>query len=699
MKRLHHCYPHTEIDSDSPHWRILKEHVLKKTHLEPFGQIDDVLLQGFYYLNSKERTDRFQILEGDAPYKASTNWTADAAKFLWPGAGPVEIDVAGFILDPRPDLGVLIGGMGSGKSTTLRQISEHLKKSIQIRYINCDKKAIDPENPPPASELLVKVLKPLTVSLITPEKEFSEFWNWALEEYCSQNPGDRHSAATVLEPAVDALREKYGDQWQSSSAEAIAFRRQELHSRVCEKSTDKVDYIALLLDYCLTVTHKNERNHICIVLDNIDPLPPRLQRELLLQTSRFQLNAKCKVILAMRPLTYSLTHEQRGARTIRVIQHIGPPALDLIEDRVRRLIEQPDYPDLKMSIQSDGMAGRELQQQEFKGWVRQVISDIKTSRSPGHRSQNPSASEFIEGLCNNSLRSALIVAEKVFGSTNLPMALIKDSGSSEAPHTTILKNHAIIRAILLGKHAHFVSDINRVTDNIFDLGDATPNVSPTCKYRLLKELASAPGRGILPLTELCKRLRYFGYEDQTIIEAVNGIISQTKRLAWSDRVVAYKSLVDFSDSKLSISRAGRFYVDQAIYSLEYVQEVHVDVLLPETVHNRIYNHPGFVERIDSLYRFIRYLHDIDSKEVRRAMTDRDAVRLYRTTYGEWLFSSRVADAIAPQVINIGDSILRRRDERTQFEIEQALSKWRSLSALLENEDKDVIEALQKQGEI
>jgi len=694
--RMHQVFHHDNGHSSSVHWKALKQRVAQQFKIEPFAQVDDNRAPGFRYLNSTQSTDRFEIREGDAPYTATADWSPDLAQLLPADAGPVEQDVAGFMLDERPDLGVLIGGMGSGKSTTLRQMTDWLAPSVRVHYLNCDKKAHDPEHPPPALELLVRFLSPLADDLVDTEVEFGPCWDWALRQYGRAEVGDAHSATDALNPAVAELKRRYGADWRRSDAEAIELRRTHLHALVTTDAASRLEYIAMRLDYHLTVACADARNRLCIVLDNVDPLPPRLQRDLLLRSSEFQLNARCKVMLAMRPLTYSLTHEQRATRTVKVIQHIGPPALDLIEDRIVRLIETADLPALKLRVQSAGTPERELTQQDFKAWVRQVLADIRASRpAGGSRAHGPSASDFIEGLCNNSLRSALLVAEKVFGSPNLPMVLPDEPAGADGPHTTLLKNHEIIRAVLLGKHAHFASDMSRVTDNIFDLGDATGCASPTCKYRILKELASAPGRGILTLDEIVERLRAFGYDTQTLLEAVNGVISQVKRLAWSDRVTVYTSLTEPPGSRLSISRAGRFYVDQAIYSLEYVQEVHVDVLIPEDIAGASYNHRHFADRVKSLYRFVRHVHEVDLAEVRQAMSDPTARARYRDTYGALLFSSEMARAMANQVQKIGGSILRRPrlDERTRYQTDEALRDWLSLDALNAQEDQDVLLAL------
>lgn len=399
----------------------------------------------------------------------------------------------------------------------------------------------------------------------------------------------------------------------------------------------------------------------------------------------------------MRPLTYSLTHGQRATRTIQVIQHTGPTPLQLIADRVKRLIEDASLSKLRIIKHEYGAPERIIDEGDFKSWIKYVMDAIVESRpSRGSSSREPSASEFINGLCNNSLRSALLVAEKIFGSPNFPMVTVREIDSTETPHVPTLRNHDIIRAILLGQHHHYEHSPTRITDNIFDLGSAANSVSATVKFRLLKELASSNGRrGMMMLDEIKARLSGFGYDNHTILDAVNGAICQVKRLAWSDKVAYYASLDDPKDTKLSISKAGRFYVEQAVYSLEYVQEVHVDVLLPFDVTGSTYNHRSFSNRISSLYKFLRYLHDMDIREVRCALVDSIGKNRYIEAYGHDLFSSVISRSLIPQIQGIGNSMLRRwrGDSTARDELEKCLSLWGSLDDLLESEDRAIVATL------
>lgn len=653
---------------------------------EPFGQLT-VDHPCFSYLFSQQDSERFELLGSDETYAPKQTMLHGARAYLPPDAGPVELKVAGLVLDRTPEMGVLIGGMGSGKTTTLSYVSQRVEKDITCHFVNFNKMTLGPYNEDDAGDLLLRQLDPLVTDLLDAAEEFGPCWDWAISHYHVRDRSGEHGSVNVLEPAVHKLRTPVSTSWRVATTPEDLQSRAALRDAVCNNTNHTMQYLALRLDYLLTVRFGNQRQRLCIVLDNVDPLPPEMQRKLLVCAAQLQESANCKILMAMRPLTYSLTRDQRGTRTVKVIQHIGPPAVSLIIDRVQRLFDQAGLDDFR----APGPRGsaKEMEAHEVRAWVRQLANDLRDApASGGGSSHASSASQFIDGLSNLSLRSVLLLADKIFGSDHL-LSLWSDTVDNRH-----LKSHDIIRAILLARHCHFQADLSRVTDNLFDLGDATAAHSMTCKYRVLRELSRAPGKGILHLDDVVARLRPFGYDDRTLLEAINGLISQTKRLAWSDKVAIYESLVKPAESRLCISKSGNFYVNRAVYSLEYVQEVHVDVLLPETVGPAKYDHSRFNERFVSLYEFIRHLHAEDLREVRLALANGLTPERYRETYGQALFTSEIARSLAKQVQNIQNARLRRQDRAaSRHDTTDIVQRWHSLDQWLAREDDPVLQAL------
>lgn len=691
MRRLHHpsIFKHDNHDGTSAFWEAVRDQIKEELGAEPFSQLP-VGHPCFNYLFSQQDSQRFELHGNDRSYKPKRPIQLHARELLPNEAGPVELRVAGLMLDRTPEMGVLIGGMGCGKTTTLSYVSRQVATSgVTCHFVNFNKIALGPYGTEAAEELLLRQLDPLVTDLLDASEEFGPCWDWAISHYHARDGSGEHGAANVLEPAINRLRSPVSPGWRIATTAADLQARAALRETVCNNVAHTMQYLALRMDYLLTERFGNERQRLCIVLDNVDPLPPAVQRELLMCAAQFQESANCKMLMAMRPLTYSLTQEQRATRTVKVIQHIGPPSITLIVDRIARLVEGAHLDDFR----APGPKGtaREMDAQEIRAWARQLATDLRDAPAAGGGPHASSASEFLDGMSNLSLRSALLLADKIFGSEYLLSLGSDDSGDIGGRH---LKSHDIIRAILLGRHCHFQADLSRVTDNLFDLGDATAAHSMTCKYRVLRELSRAPGKGILHLDDILARVRPFGYDDRTLIEAINGLISQTKRLAWSDKVVMYDSLEEPAGSRLCISKAGNFYVDRAVHSLEYVQEVHVDVLLPDDVGPARYDHSRFNERFGSLYEFIRHLHAEDMKEVRLALTNGLSPTRYRETYGRALFSSEMARSLSKQVQNIQNSRLRRLDgSATRHDTAEVIGRWSSLEHVLAREDEAVLSAL------
>jgi len=672
----------------NPLWEAIESSVHYARNTKPFEDNDHRRSPGAHYLQSKARPSRFVIADGHKRYDATQvdlSHTAPAGSL-----GPVETDLYTFAQSSHPTLVVLVGGMGCGKSTTLRYVCEHFLTGHKVVFCNLDaclhagfSGAPDTPERIVAAQVLVNHLAKKLNELIKPDEEFTRLWSWAIGDCTADHP-----ATHIFSGAQQQLRSALDNDWRNESEQAIGIRKR-CREDLSRNVFDDLTYHAAQIDYYLSVVCDGDRSQFIIIIDNVDPLPPSIQFQILDLASRVQTSARCKVVVALRPLTYS-SNLQGAHRTIEVIEHIGPSVIDLIVYRVRSRILDVNLPQVAVKVR-DGNRERSLDQRDAKRWIEEVTQTLmRESRQPAHLGE-PSARTFIEGICGNSLRSALVVAPKVFGASTIPMT---DAFDPElVRHRSGVRDHDVIRAVLDGWQGYFVAHPGRVTDNIFDLGDAVPSRSCTSKIRLLKRIASATNK-IVTLAEARKHLSAFGYDDQLILDTVNAVIAQSKRLAWSDSVAHYASLDGFQNTKLQVSRAGQFYVDYAIYNLEYVQEVHVDVLLPssETLQHDPRN---FSDRLRSLELFIRYLSARDLDEVKRLLMN-DAVDDYNAVYDGTLFSRSIVEALARQIGNIGRALLSGRPSHAASqEINRTIERWESLRITSASSCVEVLQRLKR----
>lgn len=670
-------------DCTAPVWTEVEDAVVQQFNIRPFGAIPDVRHASFKYVQSSKRRDRFDVLAHHQRFKSTVEVVETDEEQA--ALGPIEADMLRFMTLNYPHLGVLVGGMGGGKSTTIRYLlANHLP---EISAVYCD---LDPnpkiaiESPEWAARLLTQYLSPAVEKLINPSEEYSKAWTWGM----SNNDERPHHAKGVLSHAVTKLRREMEDKWLDEEPANISIRKA-CHEEIHKDPQEYLTYLAFLIDYFLSVHCKNDRGRFLLVLDNIDPLPPKLQYELLRCAARVQESAECKVLVAMRPMTYS-RNLQAANRTADFIEHLGPDAIDLIKCRVQSLVLAADLSAIRVKLKDAEGKEFEVGESEIKNWIKEVLATAARP-SGGHSAEN-GAREFIEGVCNNSLRMALVLAPQLFTSAVVPFAVASDKTSKKDAHP-IIRGHELVRAIMTGRRNCFRSSNSPVVDSMFDLGRHASQVSLLCKIRLLKKLDNS-STGTLYVEQLRDHLATFGIPDQAVLEGINSIIAQAKRLAWSDTVVEYESFADAPASKLKISDAGRFYVKKAIFNLEYVQEAHIDAPLPQSAILRGYQSSRFSDRISSLRLFLRHLHDIDRDEVLRALAAHRGHE-YSEVYGTELISSAMTSVLAMQVQAIGQSILSggRVGPKYNSEVENALLAWKDLDNLLLHEDRGISDKL------
>jgi len=201
------------------------------------------------YVQSRRRTTRFDILEGHVRLRAVRGFRSDLK------LGPVERDVLYFMeSDAHPCLCVLIGGMGSGKTSTVQHVlSSCLESQVDLPHPQIAGRRIPARivvavdfdatmqtfdvmhtvEPAPAdhsheyhsqsieNQLLNCIDAELSEHL-TPDEEFAEVWSWAL----GSDTNVRTNPATgSFEWARTQLRAELGDGWRDETAKAIDTRR------------------------------------------------------------------------------------------------------------------------------------------------------------------------------------------------------------------------------------------------------------------------------------------------------------------------------------------------------------------------------------------------------------------------------------------------------------------------------------------
>ncbi|MCK4873259.1 MAG: ATP-binding protein [Phycisphaerales bacterium] len=679
-------------------------------------------ISDFDYIQSTRLHTRCALLDACPRYQASGEARADL--------GPAESEILQFAFDdPDTCLLALVGPLGCGKTTTLRYlINQYLKQRAQVAYV--DFHAAQPPSPSPAptpDEQTWQIAAPLDTlgfqrrlcdeisRFVTHEDKLplrtqaTRMWDWAN----SVRPElGAHPAAAIMQRVWDHLP-------PDASADVVAVPldvrvatiRRFLSAVLVE---DRLLYYILCLDYFVSHHYSGDSRSVVFVFDNLDPLPWAFHTTALDIATWITTNARCKVIIAMRPLTYTSSYAtlQGGAGTtvFFYVEHCGPSLEHLLRSRLNNHIL--GLTDAELSTRLNRCFSSHDQKH---GGLRRIITAPDTHEPAlaiGHKAiplscvrrwltatrdtlfEPGRTRDVLAGVAGGSLRTGMLLYDKVVrGPANVvrlektlgiagrkPRQILAegtlydllpapDEGVAEA-----LPHRAAVRAMLLQNHQHFRPNERRIFDNLFSTACAQAG-SLTCKLRILHYLKQA-GREPIQLRELLSWLSCFGYRERTIVHALNHMLADARRLICCDTVrVVATPIQPQMNALLCISAIGRFCADSLAQNIDYIQE-----MIPSSDVGLSLSDEGDVaRRMADVRHFLDALFDQDKLEVGHALL-RSCGAQYTHVYGRSMFSADIMFAAWRSAQRILDA---RRLDGVGVELQGAayaeLVNWRDFS--------------------
>ncbi|MBN1207978.1 MAG: hypothetical protein JXB05_24150 [Myxococcaceae bacterium] len=599
--------------------------------------------------------------------------------------------------------------MGSGKSTTLRYLTHHfLSHHAVVIYCDLDRLLTEPRDARSEKEGEAEAAGALAEALSTEmsrhnllscEDELQGIWSWALSDTLDPK---KHPSIQVLAKARDWLKLRHGAQWRSEAKDVLKTRR-ELCEELRADPLGWLRYQHLLVDYYLTVKRGGDRSRLIIILDNADPLPPVRQRAFLSLAQRMASTANCKIIFALRPLTYNLANIQAASSVLSVVEQWGPEVIDVIANRMQQFLDASEEEILRradldesvfpLQFYEESVGQVSLSLEDVKHWVSETLACLR--RPPARRHAGvaslgePNAREFIEGASGHSLRAGLLLAQKLFGSSLPPIGTIL-RGEATQQRKRGVRDQDLIRAVLVAHRDCFQATPTRIIDNLFDSGRPGSRGNLTCKLRLLYRLRTANERG-RSIDELEWYLEQFGFSRKTILSAMNLAISQYKRLAWCDSCAMIGDLEQEARACLALTQMGRFYLGYAMFNLEYVQEVHVDCSLPEE-HVIEFDPQRFEERMRSVELFLRHLHDLDKAETLQMIHKGERAR-YIKVHGRTLFTLEMLTALERQVRRVATLMAEGGRAERRRHLMGLSEHWQAFLEEVRHGSRDVLQGL------
>ena len=587
-----------------------------------------------------------------------------------PPLGEFETQILGKLLNPVSPVLCIVGPMGCGKSTTIRYL-EHLARNRAhcretcaasqerlIAYVDFNEHvtlATANEDLLPQRLFAVlcdELLARLRLhSQFTRPEELTRFWQYEFERY---RAGAQPSKA--FRKIIASWEGIHPVDFSNPSEEELRQQEQVLNS-VEQDEELHLDYLVRLWEYMIRVYF--DGNHGCafIILDNIDRIAPKFQRQLV---EFVHANARLPgpmFVLLVRPETFD--YSGVGTGVIDAPDHRGPTPEGVVLARLQRFCDCPEtFFDLR-----DGLPREQFELLEaFLVRVRHLIR--ADPYETFHR--------FLAHSCGSSIRAALRVAQNLF---RVSVADMRDS---------TLSIHDVIRTCVNGGEPQLQWTNQHAVEHLFRIyGDE--GGSPLIKPRILRYLGRH-AKGRRRLSEVYNVMSVFDYKESAVREAINDMMridSQLVRSNEFDRYYGGDVIQKYGANRIVLTKIGRGYGDHLISDVDYVQEVMLDTFVDgDHFPRRITNYGYLSEKFALLQRFLDELRRIDCREMAH-FCEALGTEAYFSAFGEHVISLDVIQGIYRSVVRILTSASSRGSPQVRQDYEDLIEEFKSLALQVE----------------
>jgi len=486
---------------------------------------------------------------------------------------------------------LLVGSVGSGKSSSVRYAMHKanicrgciLEKSCPKNYPdrvlvdflkfmkNLDHESEEQEEYEVTEEVydifwqhIINILDESINNEMTLEKEVREFWPWLV------NYKNKHHSFYYF---IDIYRDEILD--AKTPFNRLRSLRDKFRMNLLRKDLAyyKLFHIAFL---------RNELKVKCnfLLFDNMDTLPPLLQREIVKFCEDAYTHLSSKSILLVRPLTYLRNRD--GGNFMEKIDHSKASLKEVFLERLKRL-------------QKDKLFGEDTRVKNAKSLISSLEKAIQIF--PNNRTY----SDVFVSTSGRSIRFGL----KNFYNFLLSPLLITHREGTELEEIKIDANK-FFQAYFCGENdPQWIDDKNFV--NLFsESHSATTKYLSNLKLRIIDIMCR---HDIIQTNELVDSLESFGYKIHSITKALNDLLRNRKALIWSSHVTSYelKDIRDCDHHIIRLTELGFRYYKKLLTYLNYLRECFVPI--------DGYRHFGGAENLSNIYKFVKLMEEEDLKQI------------------------------------------------------------------------------------
>lgn len=441
---------------------------------------------------------------------------------------------------------VLIGGIGTGKSTAVRRSlyeavlagkdneadsNEPFKRSVfHLNFEGWeseDESSTTPEEDEERfwNQIAVTLRETFRLSL-SPRDEIKGFWHWCLdqEKLLIDSP-IINRFLTAIEPKISAIVDPSNSPWSAEELErALLEDRQELISQL---STDDLAWYHIFAIAYILQSAEYDTAFTYIFLDNVDHLPPALQKKAVEFIVKVTDVWHTKTVIAIRPLTWS--RSAHGHLLIETELHYAPTVEMVLVTRINRFISSSS-----------------LSQDEQRA-LRAILATVTGSGG------DPLLGRILPATAGISVRWAIRNFLNFMESQHLEQFRIDDLSTGGG-----LRISEFARAFFFSNRDQMLS---HAFENLYQVNGDDRREYSTLKARILDYIVRAGnGRGVV--NHIFQLLEKFGYSTNLVSQALDELLVRTRPLLWCED--GFRCLKPGSMGRVMATPIGRAYYDELL---------------------------------------------------------------------------------------------------------------------------------------
>jgi len=495
-------------------------------------------------------------------------------------AGSMGEKIKQTVIQGKPRILLLLGGIGCGKTTYINRFFKYIAKDFMDQ--NAFWFYIDFLTPPTEDKLELHVKNSLLSQL--------------REKYGHLNLESRDALLAAYDDKITILRHSIIDAEQLNEGELTKRLNHYL-----EKWMENVfEYVPRVIRNANTLGKS-----IIICIDNVDQLSPSYQANIFHLTHLISKEMNATSILALREESYHAVSTRKAftAYNTNLFHIASPPFMMLMSLRLKYAREMLALPDDEIIIKLG--TGLTFDKKEISKFLNIIEYSIFT--------KNKNIIRFIESLAFGNMREALdMFATFVYsGATNIDKMLkIYDRDD-----IYFVPYHEFAKSVILGERRYYRDSASKVV-NLFEFGQER-NSSYFTRLRLLSLLlahasdSSSEGMGFVTLDYVYSSFLDIFDNEQDLSKAISHLLS--KQLL---QVNTRATDTIEGATHIRISSSGWYYYKYLVRAFAYL-----DLVFHDTP----------IKSITLAHKLKQYIIDVDAlSDIQENMQERISLRFERT---------------------------------------------------------------------